>query len=167
MATFIYLRNINKNQEPVDEYKRFEMVSSSTTTSEEYSIGHQVITSMSDQHDKTEFELQNNTKLFYSDKSIHHNEKNNHCKKSQCSVSLCKATNSERIAQTFLRDKLGINRMDNNVYKDDILLNDSNNNNNNNNDDGWWIDEIYYVQTSKTDIDFEYDPSFIYYGVEI
>ena len=153
-AAMIYLGDIrcHESSDHFDECNRFERVSS-TATSEQYSIGHQVITSMSDQPDKIELHSQNNTKV---DISIHHSDNIHNDKRNQCKENLCKA---ERIARTFMPDKLGINRVNNNVYKDDILLKDSNN--------GWWIDQIYYVQTSKTEIDFQYDPSFIYYGVAV
>eukprot|EP01084_Bolivina_argentea_P175908 304515_1 len=56
--------------------------------------------------------------------------------------------------KTKLPDELGVNRMDNNVHKDtSTFLHD-----------GWWVSQDYYCDNT---IDFEYDPTFVYYGVEI
>ena len=65
------------------------------------------------------------------------------------------------LAQSFRPDILGINRMDNNVYKDTELCDDPN----------WWISPEYYYNnnndTNKSGIEFNYDPSFVDYGVII
>ena len=87
---------------------------------------------------------------------------------SEYSHTLCKSnTNmacniqelkSESISNLTLKpDVLGINRMDNNVYKDNELGID---------DDGdWWVSAEYYYVSEE--IDFDYDPSFVYYGILI
>ena len=69
-------------------------------------------------------------------------------------------TNSINVdGKIFEPDELGINRMDNNIYKDcDLSVFDT--------IDGWWVDKVYYDNIQQQPvIDFEYDESFVYYGV--
>ena len=152
-----YLKDIKPEIDEPDDYnQKFKIVLSDTPTAilQEYSSKYSVqqqMTSIS----AVKSELCNQ-KPVYSDAS--------NDGESQSKQNLCKEKNSERIQQTFRTDKLGINRIDNNVYRDKMLLNDCA-------DDGecgWWIDQIYY-HNDNCKINFQYDPSpsFVYYGVAI
>ena len=62
------------------------------------------------------------------------------------------------LMKTYCVDELGINRSDNNSFRDNELFNDPN----------WWISKDYFMDNQdKYVIDFEYHTSVIDYGVLI
>lgn len=61
------------------------------------------------------------------------------------------------LAESFKPDILGIDRKDNNSYKDIELCKDSN----------WWVCQEYYHDDDEIDITFDYDFTFVDYGVAI
>lgn len=135
------------------------------------------------QQEETELELNMNKKAIYSQLSDL-DEGSNLFQQYSYSPDIkrdnelsfpCKAESKLDISVIFKPDELGINRMDNCVYKDIELLNDDL--------QGWWVDIVYYHNNNNDnhngsnnkividgdvdefDIDFDYDSSFVDYGV--
>jgi len=82
--------------------------------------------------------------------SLDMNMCNNHSNHSNYSID------NNLNGKAFEPDVLDIDRKDNNSYRDNDLCDD----------DNWWLNGAYF---DDTQLEFEYDPDpeFIYYGVEI
>jgi len=182
--------------------KPFAFISDSTTagfissqsghSDEDGSICSSCESATNNKEQETELELNMNKKAIYSQISdldqgtnlIEQYSYSPDIKRENELSFTCKAESKLDISVIFQPDELGINRMDNYVYKDIQLLNDDSS--------GWWVDAVYYDNNNYSnnnivvdgnsantendennesndefDIDFDYDSSFVDYGVLI
>ena len=154
-----YLRNIAmNNNESEDDEAPFVMISESSTP------GFSETKEMTNtERSKSEYELELSAtdidKTLDSDPSIDGGVLQSLTLRYKHTLSTLNTKNSNNVdGMIFEPDELGIDRMDNNVYKDCYLLFDDINN--------WWVDKVYYDNIAdRQAIDFSYEESFVYYGV--